>query len=102
MDSERRINLRVDQEMYKRLDDKRHAEGQSWQSLGLGFFIEWLAGERPTPPKQSDVQLTEDDHNLADRLAWWIKEVKTGAHKGTIYEALADMVLTEIKKIKEE
>jgi hypothetical protein len=46
-----RISLRVPSDLFRRLEDKRHAQRTTWQDLGLGLLAEWLDGEKtPGPP----------------------------------------------------
>lgn len=53
MEKERRINIRVSESAFKQLDDLRHAQGTTWQELGVEFFTRWLATSSSVPnPEQ--------------------------------------------------
>src|SRR5262245_15189493 len=38
----RRISIRVSPRLFKELDDKRHAHGSDWQTIGMRLWQEWL------------------------------------------------------------
>jgi hypothetical protein len=41
---EKRIALRVPPELWKKWDDKRHKEEETFQGLGVRLFNEWFSG----------------------------------------------------------
>jgi hypothetical protein len=46
MQEPKRINLRVDADLYEKLDDKRHAERTTFQAVGMELFRQWLGAEK--------------------------------------------------------
>src|SRR5712671_2882325 len=42
IDTSKRISIRVSEQLFEELDDKRHAMRVSFQSLGLALFRSWL------------------------------------------------------------
>ena len=53
-EKEKRIVIRVGLQKWKELDNKRHAEETSFQDIGLGFFLQWLAGDLKETKQSSD------------------------------------------------
>ena len=51
-----RISLRVPADLFRRLEDKRHAERTTFQEIGLRLFEGWLSGAITTGvPQTSDL-----------------------------------------------
>jgi hypothetical protein len=67
MSEPRRINLRVDEELYTLLDDKRHAERTTFQDVGLGFFRAWLKGES-APTHGNMPELSPSERRIVKRV----------------------------------
>ena len=69
----RRINLRVDEELFKRLNDKRHAEDTTFQRVGIRLLQEWLAdpdaGQPESRPLAADQRLMAALRALSLRCA---------------------------------
>lgn len=72
MKDERRINVRVSESDFLRLDDKRHAMRTSWQSLLGGYLQEWLHGDAVTPPSVDD--RTREEEEAAAALVAWLRD----------------------------
>ena len=52
--AERRINVRVDQDLYQRLDNKRHSAGGKWQQICMDLLMNWLEGGDSAPPSKTE------------------------------------------------
>jgi hypothetical protein len=64
-----RISLRVPSELFRLIDDKRHAERTSFQQIGIALFRDWLAGVRTaSEPEPSAADMTADEAELVQRM----------------------------------
>lgn len=58
-DDERRINIRVKNDIFDLWDDRRHAQRRSWQELGMDLFSRWYK-EEAAPPKSIESSAAAD------------------------------------------
>lgn len=49
---DRRLNIRIDSETWKRLDEKREKAGYTWTHLGQRLFKKWLHEDRTAEEDQ--------------------------------------------------
>src|SRR5262245_43540943 len=60
----RRISLRVSTRLYRELDDKRHALGSDWQTIGMRLWQEWLRSS--ADPADNFYTHHRGEHELLD------------------------------------
>ena len=84
----RRINLRVDEELFKRLNDKRHAEDTTFQRVGIRLLQEWLADPDAGQPESRPLaEMSPDEAAVVTRILAVLRSGNADAIKG-LYAAL--------------
>lgn len=78
IENEKKIAIRVGKETWKKWDNKRHAEGEHWQDLGVRFFTKWFKGDEPLV--LSDYPGTDmiPEHLTSGEKQWLRNYMQTG------------------------
>ena len=87
-DRPKEITVRIPPDEWRKMDDKRHAERETWQSIGTRLFQSWYAGGAGgNGAAADDDDLTDAEEQLVRRVLALVRSGERNAIQA-LYVAL--------------